>query len=103
MAAMVYSPSSKLVYPLFGRIQDALGNEKDGGYKVQYADFTGSNYDSSVTNLTYVVEGVRVVLSFSSPITPSDIKAQSVPATYFEVILEGKKDLDVYVDVNGRE
>jgi len=100
---MVYSPSSRHVYPLFGRVQDALGNEKEGGYKVRYANFTGSNFDSSVTNLTYVVEGVKIVLSFSSPITPTDIEAQSVPATYLEVILEGDKDLDFYVDVNGRE
>lgn len=103
MSAMVYSPTSRHVYPLFGRIQDALGNEKDGGYTVRYANYTGSNFDSSVTNLTYSVEGVKIVLSFSSPVTPTDIEAQSLPATYLEVILEGDRDLDVYVDVNGRK
>ncbi|RPA80187.1 DUF1793-domain-containing protein [Ascobolus immersus RN42] len=102
MSAMAYSPSTRQVYPLFGRVQDALRNGKEGGYNLQFANYTGSNFDASVTNLTYSVEGVKVVLSFSSPITPTDIEAQSLPATYLEVILEGHQDLDVYVDVNGQ-
>ena len=97
---MAYVPSTGDMYPLLGRPQDALGPNRD---HVKYPTYGGYSFDASTTNFTYTIENVQVTLSFSSPITPSDMRAQSIPASYIEVIAEGSKDINVYVDINGRE
>ena len=47
-------------------------------------------------------QGVRITLSFLSPITPTSTLRQSVPASYLSVHVQGKFDVDIYVDVNGQ-
>lgn len=103
MGVMAHVPSTGITYPLLGRIQDALLPESwFDRYKVQYPNYQGYKLDASATNFTYNVEGVTVTLSFWSPITPEDTLAQSIPGAYLEVIAEGDKDINIYVDINGQ-
>jgi hypothetical protein len=40
-------------------------------------------------------------VSFLSPITPTSTLRQSIPASYVTVIVNGKADIDIYIDLNG--
>ncbi|KAH0607255.1 uncharacterized protein H6S33_003243 [Morchella sextelata] len=104
---MAQIPATNTVYPLIGRPQDALlpAHPKDG-YTVQFPTYTGFQYDSSTTNLTYSLPNplsgdVLVTLMFTSPITPESTERQALPASYVEVIVEGQVDVNIYVDLNG--
>lgn len=97
---MAYVPSSGKVYPLLGRVQDALGPNMN---HLKYPKYDGYTFDASSTNFTFNIEDVQLTLSFSSPVTPEDTRAQSLPASYLEAIAEGNKDISVYVDINGRK
>lgn len=106
---MAQIPATNTVYPLIGRPQDALlpAHPKDG-YTVQFPTYTGFQYDSSTTNLTYSLPNplsgdVLVTLMFTSPITPESTERQALPASYVEVIVEGQVDVNIYVDLNGRK
>lgn len=44
---------------------------------------------------------VKVVLSFSSAITPDSILHQSIPASYLARYVQGPSDVAVYADING--
>jgi hypothetical protein len=95
-------PSTSTVYPLLGRPHDAL--RAGAGYNLSFPTSFAFQYDASTTNLTYNLDGaVRITLVFSSPITPTDTMRQAIPASYIRVVVEGKVDVDVYLDVNGRE
>lgn len=79
-------------------------------YSIAYPVYEGAQYDASVTNLTYRINPigssssrpVTVVLSFLSPVTPTSLSRQSLPASYLAVFVEGGFDIDIYVDVNGQ-
>ncbi|KAI9881120.1 MAG: hypothetical protein M1830_008278 [Pleopsidium flavum] len=105
-------PKSDLVYPLLGRAQDSLlPSQKDSGYVVAYPTYLGAKYDASTTNLTYLIpappsypkstQGLEVILSFLSPITPTSTLRQAIPASYLTVHVKGNFNVDIYVDVNG--
>ncbi|KAL7270257.1 hypothetical protein RUND412_007042 [Rhizina undulata] len=103
MGILALIPSTQAVYPLLGRPQDSLlpADPKDG-YVVTYPEFLGFQYDASTTNLSYALAGdVKIVLSFTSPITGDSIERQSIPASYLEIHAEGSVDIDVYIDING--
>lgn len=74
-------------------------------YSISYATYKGAKYDASTTNLTYSIPAahdLEIVLSFLSPITPSSTLRQSLPAAYFTVYVNGKSDVNIYIDVNGQ-
>ncbi|KAK5726856.1 hypothetical protein LTR15_002746 [Elasticomyces elasticus] len=108
LAILASIPSTSTVYPLLGRPQDSLDTKAEG-YNVSYPEYRGAVYDASTTNLSYVIpsgpgsdEGVEVVLSFLSPITPTSTLRQSIPASYLSVHVKGKVDIDIYIDINGQ-
>ena len=45
---------------------------------------------------------VEVTLSFVTPITPTSMLRQSLPAGYVVIYVKGTFDVNVYVDVNGQ-
>ena len=80
-------------------------------YNVSFPTYLGAHYDASTTNLTYLLpaptsapmaKGMRITLSFLSPITPTSTLRQSIPASYLTVHVEGDFGVDIYVDVNGQ-
>lgn len=104
---MAAVPSTGNVYPLLGRPQDSIPHDSTS-YNVLYPEYLGPKFDASTTNLTYSIPGpssndepLRVTLSFLSPITPSSTFRQSIPAAYLTVLVEGSRDINIYVDVNG--
>ncbi|KAK0255941.1 hypothetical protein B0A54_15820 [Friedmanniomyces endolithicus] len=109
LAVLASVPNTSTVYPLLGRPQDSLdGNASQ--YNVSFPTYLGAQYDASTTNLSYSVpspggsssEGVELVLSFLSPITPTSTMRQSIPAGYLTVHVKGSFDIDLYIDVNGQ-
>lgn len=95
--------STKNVYPLLGRPQDALDPESSA-YNISLPEFLGHQYTADATSLKYRLEGgtVDVELLWTSPITGEDIRRQSIPASYLEIKVNGTSlDVDIYVDVNG--
>jgi hypothetical protein len=75
---------------------------------VLYPTYLGSEFDASVTNLTFRIPApdskhnpLEINLSFYSPITPTSTIRQSIPASYIIIYVQGDFDLDVYIDVNG--
>ncbi|KAK4899703.1 hypothetical protein LTR27_002969 [Elasticomyces elasticus] len=108
LAILASIPSASTVYPLLGRPQDSLDTKAEG-YNVSYPEYRGAVYDASTTNLSYVIpsgnsedDGVEVVVSFLSPITPTSTLRQSIPASYLSVHVKGKVDIDIYIDINGQ-
>lgn len=84
---------------------------KVASYNVSFPGYKGAKYDASTTNLTYFIpapssingtNGVEIILSFLSPITPTSTLRQAVPASYLTVHVKGDTDVDVYVDINGQ-
>jgi Domain of unknown function (DUF5127) len=81
-------------------------------YNVSLAEYLGATYDASTTNLTYLIPAptsgssatkpVKLILSFSCPITPTSTLRQSLPAAYLSVYAEGSFDVSIYVDLNGQ-
>lgn len=75
---------------------------------MSYATYLGFNYDASTTNLTYKIpsttldESLEIVLSFLSPITPTSTLRQAIPASYLTVYVNGRFDVDIYLDLNGQ-
>ena len=78
---------------------------------MSYPTYTGSQYDASTTNLTYLIPNptsnsssrpLEIVLSFLSPITPTSTLRQAIPASYLTVHVQGDFNIDVYVDLNGQ-
>lgn len=70
--------------------------------------YLGAGFDASTTNLTYLIpppadcpQSAKIVLSFSTPITPTSTFRQSLPATYITVYIDGAFDVVLYADVNG--
>ena len=47
-------------------------------------------------------QGVEVVLSFLSPITPTSTFRQAIPASYLAIYVQGSTDIDIYIDINGQ-
>jgi len=45
---------------------------------------------------------VEITLSFLSPITPTSTLRQAIPAAYLTVYVQGGRDVNIYVDVNGQ-
>ena len=80
-------------------------------YVVSYPAYLGAKYDASTTNLTYLIpapptypkstQGLEIILSFLSPITPTSTLRQAIPASYLTVHVKGNFNVDIYVDVNG--
>ncbi|KAF3491576.1 glutaminase [Arthroderma uncinatum] len=111
MSLMAHVPSTGNVYPLLGRPHDSLGeNNPKNGYNVSYAQFLGSKYDASSTNLTYLIqptgkhqaeESLKITVTFLSPITPTSTLRQSIPAAYVTVHVEGNMNVNIYMDMNG--
>ncbi|OJJ39227.1 hypothetical protein ASPWEDRAFT_49265 [Aspergillus wentii DTO 134E9] len=101
---MAQVPSTGSVYPLLGKPHDYL--KSGSGYKVQFPNYTGLNFDASTTNLTYHIESSSapfdITVSFLSPITPTSTLRQSIPASYVTVHVHGAVDVNIYMDVNGR-
>ncbi|KAK5005407.1 hypothetical protein LTR28_007755 [Elasticomyces elasticus] len=85
------------------------GTEPDG-YNVSFPTYTGSQYDASTTNLSYLIPTTpslnkppaELILSFLSPITPTSTLRQSIPAAYLTVYVKGSFDIDIYLDLNGQ-
>ncbi|KAJ5953222.1 hypothetical protein N7454_000118 [Penicillium verhagenii] len=105
LSLMAHVPSQGSVYPLVGKPQDSLG--KNAGYKVQYPEYLGNNYDASTTNFTYRIDTkastpLEITVSFLSPITPTSTLRQSIPASYITIYVKGEVDVDVYMDIDGR-
>lgn len=82
----------------------------DDRYNVSYAQFLGSKYDASTTNMTYLIqpegkhlagESVKITITFLSPITPTSTLRQSIPAGYVTVRVEGNMNVNIYMDMNG--
>ncbi|KAK4957771.1 hypothetical protein LTR66_013248, partial [Elasticomyces elasticus] len=79
-------------------------------YNVSFPTYTGSQYDASTTNLSYLIPTtpslnkppVELILSFLSPITPTSTLRQSIPAAYLTVYVKGSFDVDIYLDLNGQ-
>ncbi|EZF32210.1 hypothetical protein H109_05476 [Trichophyton interdigitale MR816] len=111
MSIMAHVPSTGNTYPLLGRPHDSLGpNNPNNGYNVSYAQFLGSKYDASTTNMTYLIqpegkhlagESVKITITFLSPITPTSTLRQSIPAGYVTVRVEGNMNINIYMDMNG--
>ncbi|KAJ5643887.1 uncharacterized protein N7484_006394 [Penicillium longicatenatum] len=104
LSLMAHVPSQGSVYPLVGKPQDSLG--AGAGYKVQYPEYLGNNYDASTTNFTYRIDTestpLEITVSFLSPITPTSTLRQSIPASYVTIDVKGKGDVNVYMDIDGR-
>lgn len=97
LGVMARVPSTKIAYPLLGRTQDWIPGET-----WKEPQFLGYQYDASTTTFKYRIgKDIVIELLFSSPITPDDTLQQSLPASYLEVKVEGKQDVDIYVEVNG--
>lgn len=95
-------PDSKTIFPLLGRPHDSLKDD-ESDYKISYPTYDGAKYDASTTNLTYTLaDGVEVILSFLSPVTPTSTLRQTIPASYLAVYVTGPSDVSIYVDVNGQ-
>lgn len=100
---------SSTVYPLLGRAQDSL-DEHSEHYNVTFPTYLGSNYDASMTNITYAIPSpkgsdsgsVELTVSFLSPITPTSTLRQSIPGAYIAIYAKGDFDVNVYLDVNGQ-
>lgn len=102
---MARVPSTKTAFPLLGRCQDWI--------PATWAkpEFLGYQYDASTTTFSYRLptgehsasdkDGILVDLIFSSPITPDSILHQSLPASYLEVKVTGRHDVEIYVENNG--
>ncbi|KAM5451018.1 hypothetical protein MaudCBS49596_004129 [Microsporum audouinii] len=111
MSLMAHVPSTGNTYPLLGRPHDSLGeNNPKNGYNVSYAQFLGSKYDASTTNMTYLIqpegkhlagESVKITITFLSPITPTSTLRQAIPAGYVTVRVEGNLNVNIYMDMNG--
>ena len=80
-------------------------------FNISFPAYNGAQYDASTTNLSYFIpapnvkngpNGVEVVLSFLSPVTPTSTFRQAIPASYLTVYVRGDIDIDIYVDVNGQ-
>lgn len=80
-------------------------------YSIAYPTYKGAKYDASTTNLTYTLpspdktlsaDPIEIMLSFLSPITPTSTLRQSIPAAYLTIYVEGKFDVNIYIDVNGQ-
>ncbi|EPE35110.1 hypothetical protein GLAREA_10806 [Glarea lozoyensis ATCC 20868] len=100
-------PATNDVYPLLGRPQDSLP-KSDQSFNVSYPTYLGATFDASTTNLTYEIPSANhsnaasvIVVSFLSPITPTSTLRQSIPASYITVSVNGKADIDIYIDLNG--
>ncbi|KAJ5582417.1 hypothetical protein N7535_001037 [Penicillium sp. DV-2018c] len=105
LSLMAHVPSLNAVYPLVGKPHDSL--DKNAGYKINFPDYQGLNYDASTTNLTYHIETgsadpIDITVSFLSPITPTSTLRQSIPASYITVDVQGDVDFNIYMDVDGR-
>ncbi|KAJ5918486.1 hypothetical protein N7466_010478 [Penicillium verhagenii] len=105
LSLMAHVPSQGSVYPLVGKPQDSLG--KNAGYKIQYPEYLGNNYDASTTNFTYRIDTkastpLEITVSFLSPITPTSTLRQSIPASYITIDVKGEVDVNVYMDIDGR-
>jgi hypothetical protein len=104
---MAYFPHSATVVPLLGRPQDSLKDDSDE-YTIGTANYLGSTFDASTTNLTYAIDAssnssLKLTLSFLSPITPMSTVRQAIPAAYMAVHVDGGAgtEVRVYVDANG--
>jgi hypothetical protein len=98
---MAAVPETNDVYPLLGRPQDSISHSH-ASYNVSFPTYLGATFDASTTNLSYsIADKLSLTLSFLSPITPSSILRQSIPAAYLTVFVEGSTDVDLYIDVNG--
>jgi hypothetical protein len=124
LSVLAAVPSTNDVYPLLGRPQDSLTLAKERqvallpcvflgwlivySFNISYPTYLGATFDASTTNLTYEIPSlnssgapVELIVSFLSPITPTSTLRQSVPASYVTVIVNGKVDIDIYIDLNG--
>ncbi|KAJ2983152.1 hypothetical protein NUW58_g6297 [Xylaria curta] len=101
-AVMASVPHSRTVYPLLGRPQDFL-SQHSSSYNISLPQYEGATFDASTTNLTYTLQdsGVKIILSFLSPITPTSTLRQALPASYLTCFVEGSVDVSLYIDVNG--
>jgi len=70
--------------------------------------YLGSQYDASSTNFSYAIPSLfggedpaTVLLSFSTPITPTSTLRQSLPAAYLDVTVDANFDVNLYIDING--
>ncbi|KAJ5760913.1 hypothetical protein N7520_008069 [Penicillium odoratum] len=105
LSLLAHVPSQGSVYPLVGKPQDSLGT--NAGYKVQYPEYLGNNYDASTTNFTYRIDTktstpLEITVSFLSPITPTSTLRQSIPASYVTIDVQGEVEVNVYMDIDGR-
>lgn len=97
VAILARVPDTGRVYPLLGRPQDAVSN-------TTLPQFDGYEYTADTTRLKYTLqEDVEIDLVWTSPITPEDERAQSLPASYLKVKVTGTLGVDIYIDVNGSE
>ncbi|OJD12020.1 hypothetical protein AJ78_07323 [Emergomyces pasteurianus Ep9510] len=112
LSLMATVPDTGHVYPLLGRPQDSLTPvTAKSGYNISYPTYLGGKYDASTTNLTYSIappqsgastEPLYITISFLSPITPSSTLRQSIPAAYVTVFVEGTRNVNIYMDMNGQ-
>ncbi|KAK3674739.1 hypothetical protein LTR78_005461 [Recurvomyces mirabilis] len=109
LAVLASVPEASTVYPLLGRPQDSLDSQASQ-YNLSHPKYLGAQYDASTTNLSYSIpsphssspEGVEIILSFLSPITPTSTFRQSIPASYLTIHVKGSFDIDIYIDLNGQ-
>ncbi|RDL40678.1 uncharacterized protein BP5553_00657 [Venustampulla echinocandica] len=107
LSVLAAVPKSNTVFPLLGRPHDSLPKVGES-FNISFPTYLGATFDASTTNLTYSIpspasaqDSLRVILSFLSPITPTSTLRQAIPASYLTVHVDGKFDINIYIDLNG--
>ncbi|KAF4121773.1 protein of unknown function (DUF1793) [Geosmithia morbida] len=105
LSVMVSIPDSGQVFPLLGRPQDSLPSD----LPLSEPKHHDISFDASTTNITYHLQlgfdasaFAYVTLSFLSPVTPTSVFRQSLPAAYVTIYVEGPARVNVYADLNGK-